>query len=339
MENQEAATNVAQAEAAALAEVQALCEALEEAHTENLKDKIKSWPQRHNNASSIGHPCERYLYYLRAESDSRAPHGPSLQGIFDLGNFLEPHITDIISRAARRIGYHWMGQQKSFHDERVNLSGRIDGGLVKLDGRGVAGGHPIPTEVKTCSPFTFEKIKSVADLRAADEHYLRSYYDQLQSYLYMFGEPLGVIVLFNKSTAKPRFIPVELDFVYYETVLKKCERVNIAVETKTVPERNIDFDICTECAFKRICFEGAELTLPVVDNDVLLDAIQRKESFAEAHRQYEAAAKIVKDQCNRSGLEQFNVGEYIVSRKFVEKGPQEATTYWTNTVKHRSKLK
>lgn len=337
MENQEQATSVAQAEALALVEVQAFCAALEEAREENLRDKIKQWPQRANNASSIGHPCERYLYYLRVEGDKRPPHGPGLQAIFDLGNYLEQHILDEITKAARRIGYHFIGQQKTFFDERAQLSARIDGAIVRTDRRGDA--KPIPTEVKTCSPFVFDKIRSVQDILHSDAIYMRSYYDQLQSYLYTFSEPLGIIVLFNKSTGQLRFIPVELDFAYYETVLQKCERVNTAVAAKTPPDRRIDFDVCTECAFKGLCFDGATLQAPTINSERMLQALAEKEAHAAAHRLYEKAGEVVKEECARAGHEIFEVGPYLVKRTLISKKASEATTYWKNSIKLKGELK
>lgn len=327
-----------QTEAREWVQVQALTQALNEAHRQNVYERIKKYPQHVNRASSIGHNCERYLYYSRVNWADRDMHSVELQGIFDLGNKFEEITADDITQACRRISeingqrVFFMGQQTPFVDEKAELSGHIDGAIY-------VGDYAYPTEFKSVNPNIFPTIKTLDDIRNSPKSYMRSYYAQIQSYLFLFNKQFGLIILKCKSTGALNIIPVELDFAYYESIVQKAERVNAAVQAKVPPERNIDFDTCTECAFKRICFEGAELTLPVVDNDVLLDAIQRKESLADAHRQYEAAAKIVKDQCNRSGLEQFNVGEYIVSRKFVEKGPQEATTYWTNTVKHRSKLK
>ncbi len=339
MENvEQSKIEAAQADVRSLVKLQDLCAALHLAREANLHEKIVKYPQHVNRASSIGHPCERYLYYVREAWEQKAPHDTRLQGIFDLGNILEPHIVAEVQLAAQRIGLRFLGQQQAFVDKTANLSGHIDGFLTKLEEPDVKW----PVEIKTTNPHTFDQIKSVDDMLNARQHYLRSYYDQLQSYLFMTAQQFGIIVLANKSTWQLRFIPVELNFEYYESVLKKCERINAAIAAKEPPPRHIDFDICSECAFKTICFDGATLQLPTFDSDRLVNAIMEKESNEAGHKAYEAAGKIIKEECERAGGEAFEAGPFFIKRTLrkgyeVKARFQEPT--FMNTIKRKDELR
>ena len=66
-------------------------------------DKIKVYPARNLRASSIGHPCERYLYLSIKHWEEVKPHDVGLQNIFDLGNTLEEHTINNIKEAGFEI--------------------------------------------------------------------------------------------------------------------------------------------------------------------------------------------------------------------------------------------
>lgn len=340
MEAQQAQA-VAQKEARDLTFLQALSVAVKEAHVQYLRDKIRQYPQHTNRASSIGHGCERYLYYSRVNWADRNPHSPDLQGIFDIGNKIEEVLVDEIIAICRKIGVvgtekiFFAGQQTSFHDKTANISGHIDGAIV-------VGERSFPVEFKSVNQNKFPSLKTVEDLRTDSRWYVRGYYDQMQSYLYLFNQPLGLIIFKCKGTGAINVIPVELDFAYYESVLQKAERVNRAVEAGTPPERNIDFDICPECAFKKICFEGKDLQLPAMDNDRLLDALERKRENEEAHKAYEKAAEIVKEECARATCDTFTVGNWVVKRTLIEEKEMPATirkAHYRSTAKPKGDLK
>jgi hypothetical protein len=74
----------------------------------------------------------------------------------------------------------------------------------------------------------------------------------LQTYLLLDGEELGVFVLFNKSTGWPRFIDCPIDLAYAETLIKKADRIKLAVAKDEAPPRKLGSD-CKRCPFLTIC--------------------------------------------------------------------------------------
>src|SRR6185369_10614509 len=100
---------------------------------------------------------------------------------------------------------------------------------------------------------TGESIHTLADIRDSRTFWVRKYFSQLQAYLFLAGEDLGVFVLFNKSTGWPRFIncPLDREFVERE-LLPKADRIRLAVVREIAPPRSQSKD-CQRCQFLAVC--------------------------------------------------------------------------------------
>lgn len=119
-------------------------------------DKIKVYPVRNLRASNIGHPCERYLFLLIKHWQELKPHDVGLQNIFDLGNALEEHTINNIKEAGYEI---ITPTQRSWQFDVKGgvITGRED---VRIKDEN---GELLPVEIKSISPFEFNKLNSVED--------------------------------------------------------------------------------------------------------------------------------------------------------------------------------
>lgn len=225
--------------------------------------KVKALPHNANWPSSLGHPCERYLYYLRIpEICSQQPdHDPSLILIFEGGNLYEEFAINQLKGA----GYKCLQQQRPFQLAQYQISGRIDW-VMNLDD-----GSECILECKGMSPFSWKKIDCAQDMFESDKHYIRLYPGQLQLYMHAIKIHKGMFCLINKLSLMPKFIEFEYDKEYVEQILDKTARVNEAVLENKVPDR-MPFDsvFCSSCPFKHVCLPPqltGEGVFPEVDEE------------------------------------------------------------------------
>ena len=118
--------------------------------------KAELWPVRSNRASELGHPCVRYHVFNRTRWEERTLPTAELQMVFDLGNALEPVVLDDL----RKAGFQINEQQRAFEWKEYQITGSIDAVIVAED-------KTYPLEVKTCSPYVFNAIKSAEDMTKA----------------------------------------------------------------------------------------------------------------------------------------------------------------------------
>ena len=247
--------------------------------TKALAPKKKAFPCHVNRISSMGHPCEVYLYHCRASWDKAKTIPDSLQGIFDQGKTLEPILMAYFNT---QIGPNCdpplriVGQQVTTADNLLaeyEISGSIDGFLQ---------------EYVACSDMWI--TIAVVDIKTAGQNPYRGYYDLeslkthtwstgyiAQLMLYSFAHNLeGCVIFFvDKSNIYANWKPVEfdVDYGFVEGLLQKARRVNEAVKAKTPPDSKINRpDYCKECRFAHICMPdlqiGAE-TKVITDPDVI----------------------------------------------------------------------
>lgn len=282
--------------------------------------KIKNYPCHVNRASAIGHPCDRYLTYSRTHWEEKQPHDIGLQYVFDLGNLYEQaFLTDL-----REAGLHIEEQQSAFFDKRYNLSGHIDGKLP-LNGR------RYPIEVKSMSPFIWEKINSAEDLRESRYPYIRGYVDQVLCYLFLHEEELGYLFLVNKVSGQVKQIEINLDYDRMEKVLQKCERINAHVSAGTLPDR-IEWEepVCGRCGFLNICYPDRDFGAGVqmIEDSELEAMLDRRSALAGVVAEYNEVDKAIKKAVN--GNEQVICGHWEISgKKIFRKGyTVQDSEYW-----------
>lgn len=272
--------------------------------------KSEQWPVRSNYASKLGHPCERYLFYMRHDWDKIDPR--NWKGVGILGNLL----ADWWKVYMQRKGFNVIHDQMPLSDElakKYQIGGRIDGRI------GWGNIKPVLYEFKSMSEHVYKKINSYEDLQDSKSDYIRAYPAQLQIYLLSNNEEAGLFVLCNKSTLEWKMIPVYLDMGYCEWLLQRADRVNKANEAGVPPARIPYGSTCAKCDFKTHCLpdiinEGIDL----IDNSALEEILEERESTKEAHDRFEELDDEAKTIAKARGKD-FVVGtEWKVEFKFSE---------------------
>jgi len=271
--------------------------------------KIKNYPQHVNRASSIGHPCDRYLVYCRTRWQDKKMHDVGLQRVFDLGNLYERAVMDDL----REAGLYVEEQQTPFFDERYKLSGHIDGKLP-IDGQ-----RP-PLEIKSMAPFTWEKINNWQDFLRAKQAYLRSYPYQLTTYLFLHDEPYGIMLLKNKVSGQLKQIIIPKDQGLIDEILQKCGRINTHVEQNTLPDPiKWEDGVCGQCGYLHICYPGRDFGpgIELLDDEELEAMLDKRESLAASAKEYKEIDETVKIAFKERPC--VLIGAWEITGKWVEK--------------------
>ncbi|MCQ2602367.1 MAG: hypothetical protein MJ193_00425 [Clostridia bacterium] len=288
------------------------------------KDKITVYPVKNLRASSIGHPCERYLYLQIKHWDEMKPHDVGLQNIFDLGNTLEEHTIKNIKEAGFEV---ITPTQRSWKVEVRNgiITGRED---IRIKDEN---GNLLPVEIKGISPFEFDKLNSVEDFLNSKKPYIKGYPAQLFLYMYYFGKETGFFALTNKLTGETKFIEVHMDYDFGEACLSKAERVYDALAKNEPPAACEDISFCESCPLAHICGECRRIPTDIDIDEELDSLIQRKEELAPAKKEYDQVDKEIKQKVGER--EKLITGHYLIERKsFVKKSytVPESTQYRIN---------
>jgi CRISPR/Cas system-associated exonuclease Cas4 (RecB family) len=285
-----------------------------------LEQTVRKWrqyPTRSNRASVMGHPCERWLVYKRVAWEREERPDPVLLSIFEEGGL---HERDL-ERELKEAGFTIIEGQVAIEYPEVNISGRVDGGLVLAEAAGRAT-VSIPIDYKSVSEHTFESIATAEDVRDHKYVYTRSWYTQMQLYCLLKNRDVGLIILKSKSTGLVKQVEVHLDYKYAEEILKKAERVNAHVKAGTLPDR-IEYveDICGRCSFFSVCLPdaAARAGIALLDNPEMLALIRRRvelkaaaDEYARIDRQFKDAARQAFDDMEIDGR-----GELIVNAEFI----------------------
>lgn len=284
-------------------------------------EKIKVYPCNNLRASNLGHPCERYLYLLIKHWDEQKPHDVGLQNIFDLGNKLEEHTIENIKEA----GYEVV--TPTVRSWKIQVKGGIITGREDIRIKD-ENGELLPVEIKGISPMEFDKLNSVEDFLKSKKPWIRSYPAQLFTYLYHFAKEHGFFAITNKLTGQTKFIDVEFDYEYGESLLQKAERIYAALEAGTPPEACDDISLCEGCSLQHICGECRRVPADIGLDEELDAMIARKNELAEAKREYESVDKQIKERIGER--EKVITGQYLIQRKAFKKAAftvPESTQY------------
>src|SRR3990167_1101650 len=115
----------------------------------------KKYPVRSNWASKMGHPCDRYLYYMR--HDWEQAEAKDWKGIGTLGNLL----ADWWVRDMSAKGFSIIHEQLALSDEMVKkyqIGGRID---CRISWRNCS---PLLAEIKTMKDNYYNAINTYEDI-------------------------------------------------------------------------------------------------------------------------------------------------------------------------------
>lgn len=274
------------------------------------RSRIRLAPSAPNTrASSIGHPCLRFLYLSRT-SDQQVPHDETLQAIFDVGNVFEGYVLRELEEAGIKI----LQRGRDFVDRTLELSGHIDARLGLPD----LGGMEIVAELKSMNAHTWDRVNSIEDMLTGREEWLRRYVAQLTVYLYLSNEELGVFVLANKTTGMIKVIPLALDYAYAESLLKKAEVVRDAVRSGTPPDRLAGHaDVCARCSFRAVCCP------PIINEGVqflgeeVAALLERRAELDAAASEYDAIERQLKASIAKPG--EYLAGSWVIVARETER--------------------
>jgi len=189
-------------------------------------------------------------------------------------------------------------------------------------------------EIKTSSPYVFNALTSIEDMKRSKYLYMRKYPTQLNLYMLMHEKERGVFIFKNKVNGAMKEIWMDLDYALGEETLKKAEAVNQHVHAGTVPAPiEWEDDICRECPFLHICLPDRTAdALRIEDDAELLNLLTQREALAANHKQYEEIDKEVKNRLKEK--DKLLIGSYFVTGKWQErKGYQVADSkYWVTKI-------
>lgn len=285
--------------------------------------KIKQWPINSNRASEMGHPCERYLVYLRTRWQEKALHDVDLQFIFDKGSRDEEGVLMDLREAGIKI----VEQQRPFSWPKYQITGSIDAKILD-------NGNAIPIEIKSFSDWNWKAIGSVEDMHKSKALYMRKYPAQLTLYLIMDEKEEGLFILFNKQSGKIKPVPMRLDFAYAETLIQKAERVNEHVKNNTLPDRiNYDENICEQCGFSHICLPDVIHEASLIDDPDFELKLNRRAALKEAKDEYDQLDKEIREAVKEKP--EVICGDWRLTGKWIEKKEYtvQASRYWQTTIK------
>jgi hypothetical protein len=278
------------------------------------RSRIRLAPAHTTRASSIGNECERALVYERTHGELKTLHSPETQALFDLGIHAERYVISELGE----MGFDVLERSRDYYDRNRELTGHIDG---KLSGHGL---NAVPIEIKGLNPYTVEHIQSIGDIRDSRQAWVRKYYAQLQTYLELGKEPMGLFVLLNKVSGAISFIDCPTDAEFGAAMLAKAERIRDAVKAGALPDRHRSEE-CGRCPFAHVCLPDVSFGpgVSVLDAPELAGAIAEREKHRAAHQAFEAADKALKALLPKEPGE-FLVGDFALAGSKVERKAYQA---------------
>ena len=256
--------------------------------------RTKPIPCNSNWPSKIGHPCERYLVYLRTRWMDQERFEPKMILLFDLGDAFEKTAIKQLTGA----GYECIREQEPFFLEDYQISGKVDW-IIKLKDNQLGGGkgeNRALLECKGMAPYAWSALNTIEDFFNSNRDYIRIYPAQLQLYMHALDIHVGLLFIVNKVTGYPKAIIVNYDQEYVDEILSKTKRVMEAIQNNILPER-MEYDkvFCTGCSFKHICAPPqltGEGSFPELDDEFYM-RLKRREELAPAHSEYDSISKWV----------------------------------------------
>lgn len=271
--------------------------------------KIRLYPTLSNRASQLGHPCERYLVFLRTRWQDASLPSVDLQFIFDEGNIQERAIL----RDLEDAGWQLIEQQRDYHYPEHQITAHVDAKVV------LGPLEAAPIECKSMSPFIWVKVNSLQDMLQSKMAHLRKYPAQITLYLLLANAERGFLILKNKSTGQLKEIEVRLDYEYAESLLQKAQRINTHVAASTVPEP-IDWSesICGRCEFNHICLPDAKReALDLNDDPELLEQLTKRQALKAARDEYEELDEEVKEKVK--GKPKILCGDFLITGRYQDR--------------------
>jgi hypothetical protein len=290
-----------------------------------LQDRSQLWKPRATPATDLGYRCERRIVYHRTIPEKAAPISEELASIFTEGKEQER----LVKAELASLGCDVVSAEVSFFDERLDVSGNIDGKLplrdvmqalgISIEGLNLSHRERVPLEVKSTGgnpPRT--------DLELAMHRGLYGrYWCQMQTYLYLTEEWHGLFLFKNKQTGLWSVVPSSLNLEQMEQLAQKAERVRDAVRAGDLPERLLDRSECPACPWRdTVCHpeEHAPDPLLIATDEELAAQIRERESLDPARKRFAVIDKELKTRFKATKGTRFFCSDYIIEKKPHGKG-------------------
>lgn len=292
-----------------------------------LDSKRRVYPAHYNRASAIGHPCERYLVYMRTAWQEASPPDIRLQGIFEFGKDYE----QLLRKRLTEAGYMFRVPYRPEVWHNLQLSGTNDGDISWDEGRTW---HTI--EIKGLHPYFFGRVSKWDDFLHMGPIYSK-YPAQCQIYMLLNNIEDMYFLIGCKGTYDVKFLPIPLEYEFAEKLLKKIERVNTHVAAGTLPDKLEDMEACDLCEYREHCLPdtyygpGAWIT----NEADFVELLDERDVLAAEKSRADAAYRKVDQRFKRLIGDKpiIMAGDYQVTQKVVHKRPQEASSHMRITVR------
>ncbi|UOF82076.1 crispR-associated [Caudoviricetes sp.] len=273
-----------------------------------MRRKSQVYPQHKIRASSAGNPCKRFHWYSIKNWNDRPVPDETLQSIFEEGKF---HETKVI-QDLQAMGFEIVETQRALKLENPDITGSIDG-ILRWEGK------DFPFDIKTTSPHVYDKISCVEDLLYSKSFYHRNYVTQLQLYLLMTGNPIGLFIMKNKVTGRIKPIWMEWDPIYCDEVLKRATDVYAAITADKLPEPIGDVDLCMKCDFRHVCLPDLAMAnqVTVIDDQELGAMLDRRNQLEESAKEFKEIDEEIKSKVQSAGAGERVCGNYMLQTKNV----------------------
>lgn len=291
----------------------------------------------------MGHPCTRHLVYARTSWDKASSLDPFLAGIFATGNVLEGPIARILSEAGEKASPEWriVGGQQAISDALLKehqITGHIDG-LLQVFGIPEDAEDQIDRwntiavcDVKTCSDYTYDAIKSVDDLLKDRDTFFFKWYVQLQLYMLGMGIEQACIIMVRKANLYDfKAIWFDIDYEEAERQLKRAKEINAAVEHMggpaeyQLPAKINRPKVCGRCQYAHLCNPRLVLDAGEKFDDAETEALlDRRAELKDSKAEFERVNERLKLSLPKGEL--IRCGKWIIEAKLIE--PKDKTAYW-----------
>lgn len=290
------------------------------------KKNIRVYPQHVVRASEVGHPCERYLVYSITHWDQKLPHGPEVEFIFEGGRAVEELAIQDLRDGGFKV--YQPEPDRAIAESKPRITGHID---VRVD---FGTGTVYTGEIKGLNVFDFNSLNTIQDFHDSKKPWIKKYPGQLMTYMYIKNEEKGFFYLKSIPRFQPKFIWVDLDYDYMESLLTKTERVEKHVDAGTLPPGVESRTVCEYCAFKHVCLPAtiAEGELEFMNNDELLELIERREQLRENKKEFDQVDREIKKALPED--KDVVVGDYLITGQWIEKKgfTVEPKSYWKSKI-------
>lgn len=288
--------------------------------------------QPSNWASSIGHACNRHLYYLRVEGARRLPPPVNLLRLFRAGNEAERRTkADLMS-----MGYNWHEEQSPVAVVDLELFGRHDGYVSK------DGSPKVLTEIKSLSGALFARAKGNPDYILSSP-FFRKGVVQFNSYLTALNESHGFFIYRNRDNDDLYVMNYKTDAALWSETSARLKLVNDAVLKQEPPPHIAPeerADACGFCQFQDFCLPDIVAGRGGVE---FWSSGEHAEAVAKLDRLFELKSAVKEhDEINNwrkatfENMDGIVVGRYLIEGKQIAftRKPQEEkqVSYWKGNI-------